>query len=141
MKYFQIQKLSVKYVLCGVLGSRAARCDVLHRDRCLPCARFLALSALYFFSCHLVFGQPSLDMLRFCYFMQTFLMEFVDAQRVANNSPPCTFTPDPPLELRSMPMPPGSRPVGFLSFGKDVLVGLKSGIPFVENRNIGTYTS
>ena len=45
-------------------------------------------------------------------------MEFVDAQRVANNSPPCTFTPDAPLELKSMPMPPGQRPVGFLSFGE-----------------------
>eukprot|EP00903_Cladosiphon_okamuranus_P010671 g10088.t1 len=47
---------------------------------------------------------------------KSFLMEFVDAQRVANNSPPCTFTPDAPLELKSMPMPPGQRPVGFLSF-------------------------
>ncbi|CAN0100923.1 unnamed protein product [Pylaiella littoralis] len=47
---------------------------------------------------------------------KSFLMEFVDAQRVANNSPPCTFTPDAPLELKSMPMPPGLRPVGFLSF-------------------------
>eukprot|EP00752_Nemacystus_decipiens_P002779 g2596.t1 len=47
---------------------------------------------------------------------KSFLMEFVDAQRVANNSPPCTFTPDAPLELKSMPLPPGQRPVGFLSF-------------------------
>ncbi|CAN0365995.1 unnamed protein product, partial [Laminaria digitata] len=47
---------------------------------------------------------------------KSFLMEFVDAQRVANNSPPCTFTPEAPLELRSMPMPRGQRPVGFLSF-------------------------
>lgn len=45
-------------------------------------------------------------------------MEFVDAQRVANNSPPCTFTPDPPLEVRSMPTPNGQRPVGYLSFGE-----------------------
>lgn len=49
--------------------------------------------------------------------VQSFLMEFVDAQRVANNSPPCTFTPDPPLEVRSMPTPAGQRPVGYLSFG------------------------
>ncbi|CAM9155071.1 unnamed protein product [Ectocarpus sp. 6 AP-2014] len=47
---------------------------------------------------------------------KSFLMEFVDAQRVANNSPPCTFTPDAPLELKSMPMPPSHTPVGFLSF-------------------------
>ena len=53
----------------------------------------------------------------FC-FPQSFLMEFVDAQRVANNSPPCTFTPEAPLELRSMPMQRGQRPVGFLSFGE-----------------------
>lgn len=51
-------------------------------------------------------------------------MEFVDAQRVANNSPPCTFTPDAPLELKSMPMPPGLRPVGFLSFGEGVYIFL-----------------
>lgn len=49
---------------------------------------------------------------------QTFLMEFVDAQRVANNSPPCTFTPDPPLELRSIPGPAGLRPIGYLSLGE-----------------------
>ncbi|CAM9677470.1 unnamed protein product [Ascophyllum nodosum] len=47
---------------------------------------------------------------------KSFLMEFADAQRMVNNSPPCAFTPDAPLELRSMPMPPGRGPVGFLSF-------------------------
>ncbi|CAN0422444.1 unnamed protein product, partial [Discosporangium mesarthrocarpum] len=47
---------------------------------------------------------------------KVYLMEFVDAQRVANNSPPCTFTPDPPLELRAAPARPGDKAVGYLSF-------------------------
>lgn len=82
-------------------------------------------------------------------------MEFVDAQRVANNSPPCTFTPDPPLEVRSMPGASGSKPVGYLSLGKPLYPLLKNlelcrrpsmgidhsrlsltsfGLPLVENR-------
>ncbi|CAM9907475.1 unnamed protein product [Choristocarpus tenellus] len=47
---------------------------------------------------------------------KAFLAEFVDAQRVANNSPPCAFTPEAPLELKSTSSRPGERAVGYLSF-------------------------
>lgn len=62
--------------------------------------------------------MPHVQLSRSRCIFQTFLMEFGDARRVANNSPPCTFTPDPPLELRSMPTPRGPKPVGYLSLGE-----------------------
>lgn len=49
----------------------------------------------------------------------SFLQEFVEARRTAglNNTPPCSWSPTPPLELKGVPADALSANAGFVSFG------------------------
>jgi Arp2/3 complex, 34 kD subunit p34-Arc len=51
---------------------------------------------------------------------KVFLAEFPEAQRSANNAPPLNYTPEPPRELLGCKI--RGKPVGYLSFGKCLLV-------------------